>query len=151
MKTNEFIKAVEELGYEVFDEVTCFEIIDTDGLWLAVVRKDHLLSFSTEHVGWGDLDNREKTRLFMVIYDYASTPPDKREEEKKFYLKHRYFKYPNGEEKFFNINLDSNAPSLKWKSNSEFFKTQFTQKEIDEIKEKHHTDLSDFERVEVEE
>lgn len=31
------------------------------------------------------------------------------------------------------------------------FKTQFTQKEIDEIKEEQHTDLSEFKQIPVEE
>lgn len=68
---------------------------------------------------------------------------------KKFYLKHRWLRSrfedkivnQDGEDEYF----------LSDESQIDGFKTQFTQKEIDDIKEKYNTDLSDFERVEVEE
>lgn len=72
----------------------------------------------------------------------------KREEEKKYYLRHRFL-----EAHFFNyLNLNYGFQELFLSSKSQIGKqTQFTQKEIDEIKEKYHTDLKDFEIIEVEE
>lgn len=149
MKTKYFIKKVEALGHEVVEKETWFGIKDTDGSWLALVGKDHILELSTDFPAWRALSIGEKVSLFTVIYEYASTLVDEREEEKKFYLKHRWLRSrfedkivnQDGEDEYF----------LSDESQIDGFKTQFTQKEIDDIKEKYNTDLSDFERVEVEE
>ena len=70
-----------------------------------------------------------------------------RENEKKYHLRHRFL-----EVDFFNyLNRDYGFPELFLNSKSQIHKqTQFTQKEIDEIKEKYNTDLKDFEIIEVE-
>lgn len=66
----------------------------------------------------------------------------------KYYLRHRFL-----EAGFFNyLNRDYRFPELFLNSEAQIHKqTQFTQKEINEIKEKYHTDLKDFEIIEVEE
>ena len=71
-----------------------------------------------------------------------------RESEKKKYLRHRFL-----EANLFNyLNLDYGFQELSLNSKSQIHRqTQFTQKEIDEIKEKYDTDLKDFEIIEVEE
>lgn len=52
---------------------------------------------------------------------------------------------------FLNVDDLNRAVYLGNNAQSSSIQTQFTQEEIDEIKEKCHTDLKDFEIIEVEE
>lgn len=73
---------------------------------------------------------------------------------KKFYLqKIEDFYDVNYDEEFAYLNFDveENTFYLSNKSHSTELKTQFTQKEIDKIKEEQHTDLSEFKQIPVEE
>lgn len=74
------------------------------------------------NISFLDLDSCDEKDLNMIkaAIEFAETPPDDREEEKKFYLKNR------------------------WENK------QLTLKEIEAIKEKFNTDLTDFVLVEVE-
>ena len=80
-----------------------------------------------------------------------------REEPKKYYLKHRYlisdnyldkqrYNYLNKNTSTEALSLDDNNENPKWS-----FRCKFSLKEIEEIKEKYNTDLSDFKMIEVEE
>lgn len=71
-----------------------------------------------------------------------------RKEEKKFYLRHRWI--GNGWWQYLNL-LDDGTYFIKDGDLIPRVKNTFTRKEIEEIKEKYNTDLSDFEIVEVEE
>lgn len=90
-------------------------------------------------------------KMIKAAVKFAETPIEEREEEKKFYLEHRYFKYPDGGSKYFTYNRFSDTPSLGCIYFEEIDYAKFTLKEIEEIKEKFNTDLADFELVEVEE
>lgn len=71
-----------------------------------------------------------------------------RENEKKYYLRHRFL-----EVDFFNyLNRDYGFPELYLNSKAQIAgkQTQFTQEEIEDIKEKYKTTLDDFEQIEVE-
>lgn len=68
------------MGHEVVEKETWFGIKDTDGSWLALVGKDHILELSTDFPAWRALSIGEKVSLFTVIYEYASTLVDEREE-----------------------------------------------------------------------
>ena len=85
MKTKEFIKRVEELGYTIFSTNEPFiEIYDHRERILAVVSREEQYQFNSisgEHI--------TKT-LFDLIVEYTSTPPEDREEEKKFLIQHKY-------------------------------------------------------------
>lgn len=80
---------------------------------------------------------------------YAETPLDERQEEKKYYLKHRFLEHHN----YSYLNYDQKLQKLYLndKVRIDYVQTQFTQKEIDEIKEKYDTTLDDFKIIEVEE
>lgn len=151
LTTKEFIKAVEELGLDL--KVECenenYFIIDVDGDTIAYVNKTVPLQISTDYNAWDDLCDEDKKSLFKLLMAYASTPPDERGEEKKCHWQHRWMDGVNGN--FLNLDLEDDYLYLDDKKERWYKKTTFTQKEIDEIKEKYNTDLSDFERVEVEE
>lgn len=82
----------------------------------------------------------------------AETPTGERIPEEKFYLKHRWMKYAGNKdtEKYYNLNTATNLPYLGSKVQDEENQTEFTKKEIEEIKKKYKTSLEDYELVEVE-
>lgn len=150
MKTKEFIKRVEELGYFVNSFKGYYEIRDVDKVIIAVINKTIFLQFSTDYLGWDKLCDKDRKELYNLVIKYASTPIEDREEEKKFYLRHRYFRFYNGSSKYLGIDFVKVNLDLCSKITYRWVKNQFTEKEIYEIKEKFNTDLGDFEKTEVE-
>ena len=149
MKTKEFIKRVEELGYFVNSFKGYYEIRDVDKVIIAVINKTIFLQFSTDYPGWDKLCDKDRKELYNLVIKYASTPIKDREEEKKFYLRHRWLKpiYKN----YLNYCMTTKDYWLDCKNEEIYVQTQFTEKEIDEIKEEFNTDFKDFELIEVEE
>lgn len=91
-----------------------------------------------------------ESEVVKAAVEYANTSLDERQEEKKYYLKHSFM---CGFEKdtFLNVDDLNRAVYLGNNAQSSSIQTQFTQAEIEDIKEKCHTDLKDFEIIEVEE
>lgn len=146
MKTNEFIKRVEELGYYAHKIVTQIDIF-ANGFIIAKVYTNRMYSinaFNFVNIQWKNQD-----KLFALIVEYASTPIDEREEEKKFYLRHMYFKSWN-DRQYFTFDYIHKCACVRSKLSICKAMQQFTLKEIEEIKKKFDTDLKDFELVEVE-
>lgn len=149
MKTNEFIKAVEELGYEA----------RIDDEWVVIIYKNKTLAhiFTKELYRmssyFSNIDCGENAGiLFALIFQYAVTPVEDREEEEKFYLKHRWLMTEFGDTyylcKCYNAaGKISYGVRLSYITHDETW--LFTLKEIEEIKEKFDTDLSDYELVKV--
>lgn len=150
MKTKEFIRRVEELGYFINEYVEYCEIKDVNNNLIAVINKTTFLQLDTDYYLWDKLNEIDKKELFDLLIEYAKTPIEDREEEKKYYLRHKWLTSDND---FNYLNLYTNKNRYIIESNGNFntFKTQFTQAEIDEIKERFNTNLEDFEIVEVEE
>lgn len=141
MKTKEFIKSVEELGYVVFTNESFIQIYDHRGIMVGEVSREkeyQINSFKNEPI--------TKT-FFDLLIEFAETPIDEREEEKKFRLMHRWL----GDCKSLHLMKDdvNNTYGLCdlniWAGCTD----EFTKKEIEEIKEKYNTDLSDFEEKEL--
>ena len=150
MKTKEFIKRVEGLEFEVENGKEYYIIKDIDGEVIASINKLITFQICTDFNAWDELCDDLKKRPFDIISKYTSTPIDEREEYKKFYLEHRYFRFDNGSRKYLGMDLVKDKPDLYSKITYRWVKNQFTKKEIDEIKEKFNTDLADFEMIEVE-
>lgn len=93
--------------------------------------------------------------MIKATMKYAETPPDDREEEKKFYLRHKFLSSSmegiSYYGSFVNYNIRDKGIYLADRGEIGDIKTNFTLKEIEEIKEEFGTDLSDFELVEVQE
>lgn len=149
MKTKEFIKRVEELGFKVNRTAAQIDII---GHSFTIVRVYTNRMYAMNAFTFINIEWKNQDKLFDLIVEYAKTPiPDREEKEIKFCLKHRYFKTVNGDKKFFTIDRRYEYPDLQYKAFGYEFIQEFTLKEIGEIKEKYNTDLSDFEMIEVEE
>ena len=93
----------------------------------------------------------EKPRVEMLeaLCELSKTPFEERQEEKKYYLKHRFL--DSQQTDYLNFSREIGLFKLSTMEHYDNKQTQFTQKEIDEIKEKCNTDLKDFEIIEVEE
>lgn len=146
MKTKEFIKRVEELGYEIneknfLDSIICLIISNSFGRKVGYVAINKLFEMNIRP------DECMSKELFDLVVEFAKTPIEDREEENKFYLRHKWlrnndFNYLCFDEDYQNYTL-STCYSREWKR-------QFTEKEIEELKQTFNTDLNDFEMVEVE-
>lgn len=148
MKTNEFIKKVKELGYEIKRSGYNIEIMFNDFIVAGVYTDQmHVMTFYSHE----KLLLRNADKLFHLLVEYAKTPVEDREEEKKFYLRHRWFKPSPIYKNYLNYWIGHDEYWLDYKNESKEIQTQFTLKEIDEIKEKFNTDLADFKEVEVKE
>lgn len=89
----------------------------------------------------------EDFKMIKAAVKFAETPLDEREEEKEYYLKHRWLR---SRSKNMIVNKDClDEYFLSDEFQSDDYQTQFTLKEIEEIKKKFDTDLADFELVEV--
>lgn len=149
MKTKEFIKRVEELELDIeISEADVF--IKYDGYIVARISR---ISIYVMRIYTG-FNVKYAKELFDLCTEYAKTPIDEREEEEKFYLqkmKSFYDKVYDEEYAYLNVNINDDYFTLNNLIQNHFHKTQFTQKEIDEIKKKFNTDLSEFKQIPVEE
>lgn len=154
MRTKEFIKRVEELGYLVNEGHVDWQISRLDkgqDLLVAIVNKNNLSRISTDFGGWWNIEDEDKSKLLDLIVEFAKTPVEDREEEKRYYLRHKWvnsktnnYLHFSEENNFYNLSVYKSFDA--WKT-----QLQFTEKEIEEIKKKFDTDLKDFELVEVKE
>ena len=145
MRTKEFIKQVTSLGYEV--DIKHGEMrISWYGKECVCIDLEHQFGI---YIYWRNLGNNGH-RLFVICMEYARTPIEAREEEKKYYLRlknnfyqitYAYLTHDIQNDDYFSFGKHE----LKGTQN------KFTQKEIDEIKKKYNTDLEEFKQIPIEE
>lgn len=145
MTTNEFIKAVKELGYEA----------GMDDEWVSIVYKNKTLAhvFTKELYRmssyFSNIDFGENAGiLFALIFQYACTPIEDREEEKRYYLRHKWIR--DETLTYLHFDKEYNGYMLNFAIGHNSWKKEFTEEEIKGLKETFNTDLNDFEIVEVE-
>lgn len=152
MRTKEFIKRVEELGFEVVDGFFAIHV-STNGInSVANVNKEKEFSLQTCTGVFKELKKEKRKQLLELCVEYASTPIEDREEEKRFLVQHKFLvsvgSNPVNLVKYKNKN---NYRVIRCLLDNQFYQARFTLKEVEEIKKKFDTDLKDFELVEVEE
>lgn len=145
MTTNEFIKAVKELGYEA----------GMDDEWVSIVYKNKTLAhvFTKELYRmssyFSNIDCGENAGiLFALIFQYACTPIKDREEEKRYYLRHKWIS--DKTLTYLHFDKEYNGYMLNLAIGHNSWKKEFTEEEIKGLKETFNTDLNDFELIEVE-
>lgn len=149
MKTDGFKRKLEENGFSVElinDNPEEFEVI-YDGLCRGYIIKSHPYHMSITYY-FADLDNDLRRILLDTMYEYARTPVEDREEEKRYKLKHRFLKTSSGYS-FLSVNNEDGVVYLGGYFQAKGFQSNFTEKEIDEIKKRFNTTLDGFEMVEV--
>lgn len=154
MKISELKRIAKENYYELKEEketkqITLERKVTFDGfisnvITISSVMKD-LIFIKSKHCDGKDFN------MIKAAVEFAATPPEDREEVKKFYLKHRWMRNINGFSRTLKIDIEDGTADVGIMCPSLGYKNQFTKKEIEEIKEKFNTDLADFKEVEVEE
>lgn len=102
MKTKEFIKRVDELGFKV-NRIN--DQIDIIGRSFTIARIYTNRMYAMNAFTFVNIEWRNQDKLFDLIVEYAKTPIEDREEEKKIYLRHRYFRFDNGSGKYLGMDL----------------------------------------------
>lgn len=143
MKTKEFIEKVEALNFVGKAEKGMSGLIgfpNTNGEALISVNEELAYHINTDYKAFRQLHLRDKRQLADIAWEYASTPLEEREEEKKYRieLKNDVVKY-NSHGSYLNLRVDTMQYMMLSSRETSDFKTQFIQKEIDnfpvEVKE----------------
>lgn len=148
METKEFIARVEDLGYRIVSAPSRM-LVEYNGTILAAVDTEKQYSLEIYNI----LDEGKANELFSACIELAQTPIEKREKALRYCLrrKNNYQFYENENNRYLECNRVSNTFYLTSGISSKYiaYQNTFTQREIDEIKEKYGTDLSEFEQVKV--
>ena len=145
MKTKEFIEKVEALGYEVGSFKTDMNISDSDGHELAIVSKKHRFAMDTDmfdFVTYVNDDDAEK--IATLLFEYSTTPPSEREEEKRYYLRLATKIDVYEDRRYLNMDIPNEKYTLSENKDDAYYKAIFTESEIAEM------DITGFEKEPVE-
>lgn len=151
MKINELKRIAKENDYELTKSLGYYKLARRSEIVNHYIIVDKVFK-NKLWISIEDCCDERDFNMMKAGVEFAETPPEDREEEKKFYLKHRCLVQPFTYEQVF-LNYDTNNDKMYVYDNKQtcLIQTKFTLKEIDEIKKKFNTDLEDFELVEVEE
>ena len=152
MKTSEFIERVLEIdgvesvsdNYEVL-----LTVKDCDKGTLASVKTKEMYAIDTTYRFFSNLAFLERQELFSLLVEYGETPVGKREEPKKYKLKHKLV-----EDAYLNYFKDciEDENKLRFSNSHETgsFKTEFTIQEWESLTEQTWEDLLlQFKAIEV--
>lgn len=149
MKTKDFIDKLVSNGFSIVwskDEGLVFKVF-FGGELCGYVDRFRIRSFDIFNTA--SIPSSEQVRILMdTMFEYSLTSIDERIESKKYYVRHKWIGLPHGN--YLNVCNDGRYV-LAARSRSGLFKTQFTKKEIEAIKEKHDADMEEFDIEEVEE
>lgn len=152
LTTKKFVKEVEKLGFSVEKggNGKYLWIKNSRKLFVAFVDTTEMYVFDTAYNAFDELQESDKKNLFNLLVKYTSTPHDEREEPQRFYLKFDIkssdsYHYLNYKEFLNSIELHNKVNNLNG------YKTQFTQKEVDELKKKLGVTFSNLKQIPVEE
>lgn len=161
IKTKELIEKVSKLGFDIECHKNPFSNVKSNYDLITISANNQVLveiwtncryAISTISDGHSCfLNGYDVEELYKLCFEYANTPVMDREEEKKFYLKHRwlteggFYRFVKHHTKAYGKKYE--LASWTYGDTSDM---QYTLKEIEEIRKKFDTDLKDFELVEVE-
>lgn len=145
MRINELKRIAEENNYECLEQEYVYKFTRKHTNNFISISKDaeKRIWFITPTI----CDDKD-FNMTKAAVKFAETPIEEREEEKKFYLRHKWMAYEN--ENNLTLCFPTGKYYLSHSTENNGYKTTFTLKEIEEIKKEFDTDLKDFELVEVE-
>lgn len=148
LKTKKFIKEVEELGFRFLQCTKDIEIYyeNHQVAYVCWYRRFYVGTTCWFH----DLPEELQEKLFNLLVEYGGTPIDEREYPQKFYLQLTTL-IAVGTANYLNRNTTNGSFVLSGRRQTPKWQTQFTQAEIDEMKEKFGDALSGFEQIPVDE
>lgn len=151
MKINELKRIAEENDYELTKSLEYYKLTHKyceNYISISVMCENKLWILTPTFCGERDFN------MIKAAVEFAETPLEDREEEKKFYLRHKWLNLDTNNylpHNYLHLDVDDGSCMLDDNKEFSYTKIKLTEKEIEEIKEKFDTDLADFELVEVEE
>ncbi|EUJ48625.1 hypothetical protein [Paenilisteria rocourtiae] len=132
MKTVEFKQAVEGLGFNLGkyvddDSQLRFRVYDDNGKCIGSVYKDSQYTHSIYAYNIKELGEEKTHKLAELLFEYASTPLDEREEPKKWYLRDPV----TTDDVVLNICKSTGRRIWNTKADTGWYKNQFTRAEIE--------------------
>lgn len=128
MKTSEFIKFFKDKGYKVYKSDVIITVEDKN--------RNEIFEMDLENDSMGvlfhDIPFSKQQEYYKVIFEYLMTPIEERKDKKKYYLKQIGL---SDFRSFLNYGKSSKTYTVESAEESDIFKTQFTQEEIDEMPE----------------
>lgn len=154
MKKSELKEFFEDECFDVvFQNDNTFVYFPNTDLKIAKISEKEECSLNIYLLHWDNFNNKKD--ILNTIVEYASTPIKDRVDEVKYKLYHRYMNNPKDSQYYkVSLTLDEND-CLAVVKNEEFLpshqviKKEFTEEEIEQIKEMYRTTLDDFEIYEV--
>lgn len=140
MKTKEFIEKVEELGFRAEESDSGIDVINGVFQHLCHVSKTFRFVLDTDWTEFEEAGEATREDLYKLAVEYANTPIEEREEEKKYRIEliNDVVKC-NSRGSYLNLVVDTGQHMMSASKETSELKTQFTQKEIDnfpdEVKE----------------
>lgn len=149
LTTKKFIKEVQNLGFATAEYMNII-LIRHESREVALIGKCKIFCVNTEYPSFNNLPKELKEKLYNLIDNYTRTPIEDREEPQKFYLKFDIkssdsYHYLNYKEFLNSIEIHNKVNNLNG------YKTQFTQKEVDELKKKLGVTFINLKQIPVEE
>lgn len=155
LKTNELINAINNSVVLENEEIRAInqveEIIVTfESEEIAKINKHVFGQFNNNYDSWNNLSNGIKRILLGMIYDYIMTPATERDDERRYYLIHKFLRGDKslGYPAFL---LQDVFTGLVYTSNLDIFiypykeyRIKFTNEELEEVKKENKTDLREF-------
>lgn len=146
MRTKEVIKELQKMNLQVEINKNYLNIINCDGRIIACICSYRKFVVDTNYVDFRNLAEDEQEKIYVLLTKLAETDPKDREEEKKYYLKHKWI----GGDGANYLNLYKDDFEIYTQIEYIDYQTKFTQAEIDKIRRKFNTNLNEFEIIEVE-
>lgn len=147
MKTNEFIKEVEALGFFTGTLLkTGISVRTKHGEGILMIGSQSVYKINTFYDAYENLEICTREKLFKLALEYASTPINEREEEKKYYIVMQKIKSSHDH---LNFNKRDKYIILSTRSETLEYQTQFTKSEIKKYGLEIFTENPLFELVEV--
>lgn len=146
MKYSEFMRRIERQGLKPIDLGDYIEIRNNSDDVLFCVEKKSVYVIDLDYDMFREQDTYFKRTLFNLAVELASTPPDEREDKKRYRLK-----LPFAIESVSYLNISSDGIFISSVTDGIDCKTIFTESEIEELKRKHNLDSFVLEEVKEDE
>lgn len=132
MKTKEFIEKVEELGFRAEESDSGIDVINGVFKHLCHVSKTFRFVLDTDWTEFEKAGKATREDLYKLAVEYARTPLEEREEEKKYHIEliNDVIKY-NSNGSYLNLRVEKEQYMMSSSHDTSEFKTKFTKKEID--------------------
>lgn len=152
MKTRDFIERVESLDFVGKAEKGLSGLVgfpNKNGEPLINVNEYLAYHFNTDYKAFKQLHLRDKRQLANIMWEYASTPLEEREEEKKYVYRMNRAVAAQEYLKASNIGTVRFEGARDFSTNEPYFKSKFTDAEVENYSEEVREIFKICEKIEV--